>query len=317
MAGKYSVMAAFCVLLSACAKPELHLEGTTMATTWRVTVDGAPTDQSDVIRNEVQAKLDALEHIFSNWQNDSAVSRWNASRSTEFQPVPRELAEVANLALRIAKETDGAMDITIAPLIDLWGFGPAKPQTTPPNHEAVKHAMQHCGWQKLEVQIDPPMLRKSDPELTINLSTLVEGFASDTIAGLLQSSGHVRVLVDVGGAINARGKAWTIAVQEPGAATGDALATMQLTEEAVTTAGTYRKHFDQNGKRFSHIIDPRTGHPVSHSLISVSVFAKRAVIADGYDTGLLVLGPDKGRELADKLGLKTIFITAQSQSEQH
>jgi thiamine biosynthesis lipoprotein len=238
------------------------------------------------------------------------VSQWNASRSTEFQPVPREVAEVVSVALQCARDTDGALDVTIAPLIDAWGFGPVKPDHLPPTDEEINAAKAHCGWQKLEVRLDPPMLRKSDPLLTINLSTLVEGYASDAIADLVQSLGCERVLVDVGGAINARGKTWTVGVQTPGGATGESLSRVPLHDEAVTTAGTYRKHFARDGQEFSHILDPRTGRPVSHALVSVSVFAKRAVIADGYDTALLVLGPQHAREVAQRLGLRTMMVTS-------
>ena len=280
-----------------------------MATTWRVTVEGTISEEPALLHARIQSRLDALEHIFSNWQSDSAINRWNNSTSTEFQPVPAELAELAEIALQIARETDGALDVTVAPLINLWGFGPTPPGALPPAPAAIHSAMQQCGWKKLEVRRNPPMLRKSEPGLTLNLSTLVEGYASDVIASMLQDNGHARVLVDVGGAINARGKAWTIAIQAPGAATGEALSTVQLQDEAVTTAGTYRKQFTLGEHAYSHIIDPRTGSPVTHNLVSVSVFEKRAVMADGYDTALLVQGPEYGRETATRLGLKTVFVT--------
>ena len=282
-----------------------------MATTWRVTIEGASDKDSTILRTMIQNRLDALEQIFSNWRSDSVVSKWNTATSTEFQPVPRELAEVVSLALQIARETDGALDVTIAPLINLWGFGPDSSGNTPPSDVAIQAAQRHCGWQKLEVQADPPMLRKTDPALTINLSTLVEGYASDVIADLLQAEGYPRVLVDVGGAIHARGKAWTIAIQQPDAAPGDAISTMQLHDRCVTTSGTYRKHFAHGNQQYSHIIDPRTGRPVTHDLVSVSVLADRAAIADGYDTALLVLGPVKGRETSERLGLNAVLVTAQ------
>ncbi len=296
-----------CLLSSACTRPEVELRGQTMNTTWRVVIDATNVDAGKV-QAAVQGRLDALEQIFSNWRGDSAVSQWNHSRRTDLQPVPREVAEVVAVALKTAAQTDGALDITIAPLIDLWGFGPAKTDGSLPTDAALQQAKQHCGWQKLEVQLDPPQLRKTDPELTINLSTLVEGYASDAVADWLQVQGYQRVLVDVGGAINARGKSWSVGVQVPGAAVGDSLTLVQLKDEAVTTAGTYRKHFAIHGQSYSHILDPQTGRPVTHDLVSVSVFHPRAVIADGYDTALLVLGPQRGRERAQQLGLRTLFV---------
>jgi thiamine biosynthesis lipoprotein len=256
----------------------------------------------------IQAKLDELENTFSNWRPNSAVTRWNVSRSTDFQAVPREVAEVVQVALQIARKTDGALDVTIAPLIDLWGFGTQGAITSPPTDVAISRAQEHTGCQKLEVQLDPPMLRKSDPLITINLSTLVEGYAADQLSTWLSAQGCKTHLVDVGGAIVARGKAWTVGVQTPEAMEGDTLSAVPLHDEAVTTAGTYRKHFASGQQRYSHIIDPRTGRPVRHGLVSVSVFHPSAMMADGYDTALLVLGPERGHSLAVKLGLRVVFV---------
>jgi len=300
------ISCALVLLIGSCTREPVILQGETMGTFYRVTLDDPQTD-AQAIHEVVQNRLDELEQCFSNWHEDSAVSQWNRSRSIDFQPVPREIAEVVTIALQAARDTDGALDVTIAPLIDLWGFGPRKPDHSPTDDEISK-ARAHCGWQKLTVQLDPPMLRKSDPQLTINLSTLVEGYASDTIADLVQSMGCDHVLVDVGGAITARGKTWNVGVQTPYESPGQSLSAVPLRNESVTTAGTYRKRIEHEGRYVSHIIDPRTGKPVEHSLVSVSVFASRAVFADAYDTALLVLGPERGRELAQKLRIKAMFI---------
>lgn len=276
-----------------------------MSTVWRVTAIDAP---AHISQDKIQRRLDALENIFSNWRPDSAVSRWNASRSTDFQAVPREVAEVVQVAMQIARETDGALDVTIAPLIDLWGFGTQGAITSPPTDVAISRAQEHTGWQKLEVQLDPPRLRKSNPLITINLSTLVEGYAADQLSAWLSAQGCKTHLVDVGGAIVAKGKAWTVGVQTPESMQGDALTAVPLRDEAVTTAGTYRKHFEEEGRRYPHILDPCTGRPVKHDLVSVSVFHSSAMIADGYDTALLVLGPGRGQSFAEKLGLRVIFV---------
>jgi len=304
--GHSSAVGLVLVLLVGCSRSATKLEGTTMNTSWRVTIDESVSNSS-ALRDEIQTKLDHIEQVFSNWRSDSAVCVWNASRTTDFQSVPREVAEVVSFALQAARDTNGALDVTLAPLIDLWGFGPTKRDHLPTD-AAITAAMNHCGWQKLEVKLDPPMLRKTDPLIEINLSTLVEGYASDVIADWLQAHGYSRVLVDVGGAINARGKTWLIAVQTPNATTGEHFTTVPMRDEAVTTAGTYRKRFEHEDKQLSHILDPRTGCPVEHSLVSVTVFAKRAVIADGFDTGLLVLGPQTGRETAQKLGVRAVFV---------
>ncbi|MFZ4595296.1 MAG: FAD:protein FMN transferase [Verrucomicrobiaceae bacterium] len=280
-----------------------------MSTSWRVSVIDAPPS---VTQATIQARLDNLENIFSNWQPNSAVSRWNASSSTDFQAVPREVAEVVHVAVQIARETNGALDVTVAPLIDLWGFGTQGAITSPPTDEAIDRAQEHTGWQNLEVQLDPPRLRKSDPLITINLSTLVEGYAADQLSAWLSAHGCKTHLVDVGGAIVARGKAWTVGVQTPESMQGDTVTAVPLQDEAVTTAGTYRKHFESGQRRYPHILDPHSGRPVQHGLVSVSVFHRHAMMADGYDTALLVLGPERGRDLAQRLGLRAMFIEEQT-----
>lgn len=276
-----------------------------MSTSWRVSVIDAP---ASVNQAAIQARLDEVENLFSNWRPDSAVSRWNTSRSTDFQPVPKEVVEVMQVARQIAQETDGALDVTIAPLIDLWGFGTGGPIQSPPSEAAIQQAKQHTGWKQIQVQLDPPMLRKSDPLITINLSTLVEGYAADQLSAWLSAQGCKTHLVDVGGAIVATGKTWTVGIQTPESMQGDALTAVPLQDEAVTTAGTYRKHFESGQQRYSHILDPRNGRPVQHGLVSVSVFHPSAMMADGYDTALLVLGPERGRSLAEKRGLRAVFV---------
>lgn len=294
------------LMLSACSPKPAHFEGATMATTWRVTI----ADSSDaMLKQTIQHRLDELETIFSNWRIDSPVSRWNASTTTAFQPMPREVIEVMQVALQISEQCDGAMDVTISPLINLWGFGPDHPSSSPPTAEQIAEAKSRCGWRKLQVQTSPPMLRKLEPNVTVNLSTLVEGYAADQIAALLESKGCHRFLIDVGGAIVARGQSWNVGLQTPNAPTGEALGSVPLQDMAVTTAGTYRKHREFGGRRFPHIIDPTTGRPVQSNLVSVSVFHERAVVADGWDTALLVLGPERGRALAQRLGLRAVFVT--------
>jgi thiamine biosynthesis lipoprotein len=216
--------------------------------------------------------------------------------------------EVMEIALKISEQTDGAMDVTVSPLIDLWGFGSKGRISSPPSDAVIAEAMSRCGWRKIEVKHEPPMLRKVDADIEINLSTLVEGYAADELAKLLSAHGCERFLIDVGGAIVAHGQTWNVGVQTPGAAQGEAMTSVPLRDMAVTTAGIYRKHFESGGVSYPHILDPHTGRPIGTALSSVSVFNERAVIADGWDTALMVLGAGRGRALAAKLGLRAVFV---------
>ncbi len=302
------MLVAIALLPAACIPQRTeHLEGSTMSTTWRITVRNTHSRPSS---SACQDRLDALEQLFSNWRTTSAVSVWNRSRSTDFQPVPRELAEVVDLALRTAHDSGGALDVTLAPVIDVWGFGSAGPVASPPSDGRIRAALQHCGWQRLEVKLQPPMLRKTDPDLTINLSTLVEGYAADELAKMLRAEGFSNFLVEVGSALVAEDGPWFIGVQTPGAPQGDALAGLPVVNAGVSTAGTYRKRFSGSGRTYSHIIDPTTGKPVQSRLESVTVFARNAAEADAWDTALLVLGPDRGRSLANELKMRAVFLEA-------
>lgn len=290
-----------------------EFDGTTMGTTWRATVvlsQGMAKDDVEVV---LRKRLDELEDIFSNWRTDSVVSRFNASRSTEWQAVPHELAEVVSFAQRMSEQTGGAFDVTVSPLIDLWGFGAKGRITTPPDAEAVANAKARCGWQKLEVRLAPPMLRKSQPDLQINVSALVEGYALDDLTKRLKTHGLQNFLLEVGGELFASGTKpdgapWQVGVQRPEGGKGVVVGVMPLQNKALATAGTYRQFIESGGRRFPHVLDARTGRPVEHGLVSVSVFAESCLMADAWATALLVLGPQEGRAMADRLKLDAIFI---------
>jgi thiamine biosynthesis lipoprotein len=185
-----------------------------------------------------------------------------------------------------------------------------------PTQAAIADALQHCGSDRLQVQPSPAALRKLDAALTLNLSALVEGYAADQLGALLQARGVNDYLIDVGGEMlahghNPDGKPWQVGIQTPGARPGDAMTALPLSNQALATSGTYRQQFQHSGRSYSHIIDPRTGQPVAHRLVSVSVIHQRAALADAWATALLVLGPKEGRETASRLGLTAVFIESE------
>ena len=292
------------LLLTACG--ETSFGGRTMGTTWSLkTAQSAPADVGD----EVQHELDRCEAMLSNWRADSPVSRFNASRSTEWQPMPAEVIEIVEIAKRIADDTDGALDITLSPLVDLWGFGAQGRRITPPTDEEVQAVKKHCGWSQLEWRPEPPALRKKLPGVEIDLSSVVEGWVLERLAKRLKGD----FLLEIGGEVLARGFSanrtpWRVGVQTPDAPSGDVMQTLPLTNATLATSGTYRQHFEDDSNTFAHVLDPRTGRPVHHSLRAVSVMNDSAILADGYATALLVLGPQKGRIVAERLRLRVIWI---------
>lgn len=293
-------------LLGGCLREKGSTEagGRTMGTTWSL--------RSHVPFNEgllggIQHRLEAWESIMSHWRADSDLSRFNNSTSTDWVGVPTELAEVVEIAQQIGEETDHALDITIAPLVDLWGFGATGRRDTAPEETEIAKTKTLCGWQHLEVRLDPPALRKALPQLRINVSAVAEGWALDRLAKQLEAGGETDFLLEIGGEVLARGE-WRVGIQTPAAPPGEAAQTLLLKNQCLATSGVYRQHFSQEGKEYAHIIDPATGRPIEHALASVSVIHPSASRADGWATALLVLGPVKGRELAQKRGLQAVWF---------
>lgn len=294
------------MLLSGCsrdAKP-ITLGGRTMGTTWSLRLDAGA---ASVRQSDLQQQLDAWDAILSHWQTDSAISRFNDSASTDWVAVPAELLEVVELAQQIGSETDHTLDITLAPLIDLWGFGATGRRDSPPTETQIASAKAKCGRQHLQTRHDPPALRKDIPELRINVSAVAEGWALDKLARQLELAQVSHLLLEIGGEVLARGE-WRVGIQTPAAPPGELAQTLLLKDQSIATSGVYRQHFSVAGKEYAHILDPRTGRPIEHNLSSVSVIHASAAQADGFATALLVLGPDDGRRLAEKLGLRVIWF---------
>ena len=290
------------LLLCGCKRDDrlITMSGRTMGTTWslRAYANGKSIRQIDL-----QQQLDAWEAILSHWQPDSALSRFNASPRTDWISVPAELIEFVELAQQIGHDTDHALDITIAPLVDLWGFGANGKRDSPPTEAEIAAAKANCGWQHLHVRNDPPALHKDIPQLHINVSAVAEGWALDKIAQQLGT----HFLLEIGGEVLARGE-WRVGIQTPAAPPGAAAQTLILKDQSIATSGVYRQNFITDGIQHSHILDPRSGRPIEHNLASVSVIHSSAAQADGYATALLVLGPKQGRKLADQLGLRVVWF---------
>jgi thiamine biosynthesis lipoprotein len=294
------------LLLSGCSREDklLTIGGHTMGTTWSLRADA---ETRAIHQKDLQQQLDGWESILSHWRPDSAISRFNSSTRTDWIAVPAELVDVVELAQKIGGDTDHALDITLAPLIDLWGFGATGKRNIPPSDDEINKAQAQCGWKHLHARHAPPALRKDIPKLRINVSAVAEGWALDRLGKHLEAQGVKRFLLEIGGEVLARGE-WRVGVQTPSAPAGETAQTLLLKDQAIATSGTYRQHFAATGREYAHILDPRTGRPVEHHLASVSVVHSSAAQADGYATALLVLGPEAGRKLAEKRQLNVVWF---------
>ncbi|HGN9285441.1 TPA: FAD:protein FMN transferase ApbE [Klebsiella quasipneumoniae] len=318
-----------CVLFSGCdsattpatpASTATVLDGKTMGTFWRVSVIGVDEAKAQALRAKVQAQLDADDRLLSTWKNDSALMRFNHATDTRPWPVSEAMADIVTLSLRIGAKTHGAMDITVGPLVNLWGFGPDKQPVATPDAQAIAAAKARTGLQHLQVinQSGRQFLQKDIPDLFVDLSTAGEGYAADHLARLMEQEGISRYLVSVGGALvsrgmNGEGKPWRVAIQKPTDRENAVQAIVDINGHGISTSGSYRNYYELDGKRISHVIDPQTGQPITHKLVSVTVIAPTALEADGWDTGLMVLGPEKAQQVVREQGLAVYMIVKEGE----
>jgi len=278
--------------------------------------EGSPgsTIKLETIDQFVVEAITAVDAMMSTYKPDSELSLFNASESTEWFDVSQELAETAALAIRIASGSDGAFDVTIAPLVDLWSFGPSPDPSHPtPSENEIASAREEMGLQHFLVRLAPPALKKSIPALSIDLSGIAKGYAVDQAGFVFESAGVKNYMIEIGGEIRARGErspgqAWRIGVESPVAATRKVDRILGLHDASIATSGDYRNYFEVDGQRYSHLIDPRTGRPIAHRLASVSVIHESCAEADAWATALAVLGPEEGYAAAVKYDLAALFL---------
>lgn len=305
----------FTLTLAGCGPaPPVVVGGETMGTTWSARLAALPDSLDEAqVRERLASRLTAINAAMSNYDPAAELARLNAARSTDWLPVSAELLAVLAAAQDLSRETDGAFDVTIGSLIEAWGFGPRGPRSGLPAAGEITAALAGGGWRKLELRSEPPALRKADPALEIDLSAIVPGYAADRLAQELDALGVPAYLVDVGGEIRARGTRadgtpWRVAVERPAVGRTGLEWIVDLQDQAIATSGDYRNFIEQDGQRYPHIIDPRTGRPVQHGLASVTVIADTAMEADALATTLLVLGPEAGAAFAEARALPAAFI---------
>ncbi len=289
-------------------------EGGTMGTTYlvRVVPDVGVVVDEAALAEEIQQVLDGIESEMSHYRSDSEVSRFNQARHTEPIAVSAQTFDVVAGAIAIGRASGGALDITVGPLVNAWGFGPEEPAVLPPDGARVQELLEATGLDRLELDARIPTIRKALPEVEVDLSAVAKGYAVDRVAETVARRGHHRFMVEVGGEVVARGtnpggRPWRIAIERP-TAEGGIKEVVPLPRGAMATSGDYRNVREVEGRLLSHTIDPRTGHPVTHRLTSVTVVADSCLEADGLATALEVLGPEAGYALAEELELAALFL---------
>ena len=294
------------------------VQGETMGTFWSVRAV-MPAELSLVSRARgIQAVLDLVDGQMSTYKPGSALSRFNAAPAGTWHVLPAECFEVARHALQVARESDGAYDPTVGPLVNLWGFGPDAARREPPSRESIDAARERIGWSRLTLDAATHSVFQPGG-VYLDLSSVAKGYAVDLLGRELDRAGIDAWLVEVGGEMKGKGRKpdgspWRIGIERPGAAKGAVQSIDQLSQvvclsgRAIATSGDYRRHFDADGVTYSHHIDPRTGWPVPHAVASVSVLAGDAMQADPMGTLLTVLGPEQGMAYARERGIAVMFI---------
>lgn len=309
-----AVVAAAAAFVAACSAEPRVYAGRTMGTSYSVSVGGAPPAAAlDGLAARIQETLDAIDGRMSTYKPDSELSRFNAARDTAWRPASPQLVEVVAEALRVSRLSGGAFDVTVGPLVDAWGFGPAPAPAGAPPPEALARAAARVGHAQLEVRAAPPMIRKRRPDLSVDLSAIAKGYAADRVAALLRARGIENFLVEVGGELRVAGVApagrpWRVGIERPADGPRAVFLALALEDGGVATSGDYRNYREIDGRRYAHEIDPRSGAPVRHRAASVTVIDATAMRADALATALFVLGERDGLALAEREGLAACFI---------
>lgn len=276
------------------------LRGHTMGTTYVVHVVVPAGMNIKPLQQELETCLESINSRLSTWREDSEISQFNRCTQTAWFDVSRETAEVVAAGLAWAKETEGAFDVTVGPLVALWQFGPAA-RPEPPSPQEVAEVRQRVGWHGVEVRHEPPALRKLRPDVELDLSGIAKGYAVDEVARRLDRLGLTAYLVEIGGELRAKGTkpdgtTWRIGIETPLVDQRRIGRTLELSDVALATSGDYRLFREGGQGRWSHLIDPRSGLPVPQSLVSVTVLGENCQDCDALATALMVLGPERGWE---------------------
>ncbi|MEX2489933.1 MAG: FAD:protein FMN transferase [Pseudomonadales bacterium] len=289
------------IFLTGCGGPELvTIQGPTMGTTYTVKVFAAEVDEG-ALREDIKAELRRLNDLMSTYIEDSELSRLNQAPVGDWFEVSDETREVLALSREVYELSDGRFDVTIGHLVNLWGFGPDAADRQIPSEEAIEQARERTGFKLLTLR-DNRVRKEAD--VYVDLSAIAKGFAADQVARLVESSGGHNYLVEIGGELRARGvndrqRPWRIAIEVPKGIERSVYRTIELRNLGMATSGDYRNYYEIDGQRYSHTINPATGRPIAHNLVSVTVLASTAALADGLSTAINVMGPEEGLALAE------------------
>lgn len=296
---------------------EIHrLEGSIFGTFYQISLNDRLDDKRlQQLQEGVEAELEQINTSMSTYREDSELSRLNRQPVGEWMAVSAGLMQVLQAANGISAASDGAFDVTIGSLVNLWTFGPeARPLQVPADSE-LQQRLTETGWQSLELDAEGLRARRTRDNY-VDLSAIAKGYAVDRVSAWLKTQGLNNHLVNIGGDLIASGwrdnqqQPWRIGVELPDSSQSQvARHILSISNLSVATSGDYRNYFEADGQRYTHTIDPRNGRPVQHNLASTTVLHPSNMLADGWATALLVVGPDIAKQLAEQHGLMVLLLT--------
>lgn len=309
----------FYLLLISCSPSEPERDsqpftGGTMGTQYHITLVANQGETLNLNVEQLQLDIDAqlveINQIMSTYIPDSELMQFNRAPVNQVQALSKHLMNVFNIAQTVSQKSNGFFDITVAPLVNLWGFGPNMQPQKIPSREALALAQEHVGYEYLLLN-QKGAVRLSN--IQVDLSAVAKGYGVDWMIDFLQMQGIANMMVEIGGevrtlGVNAHGVPWKIAIEQPALLQTAAQLVLEMKNMSIATSGDYRNYFEVEGKRFSHTIDPFTGKPITHNLASVTVVDSTAAYADAWATALNVLGPVKGMALAERENLAVYMI---------
>ena len=304
--------------LSACQREpseSLIITGLTMGTSYSIKL--IPEEKSideKTIHVDIEQILVDINQSMSTYISDSELSLLNQSNTSDWQDLSDNLYFVIAHANHVSLITNGAFDVSVGPLVNLWGFGPDPFTREVPERSTIESTKQHSGYQKILFEHASKKISKSDPALYIDLSGIAKGFAVDKIAGYLDKQGFKNYLVEIGGeligkGVNANRQAWQIGIAQANPLDRSIQRIVSLNNIGMATSGDYLNYFEKEGVRYSHTINPATGKPINHKLASVTVLDKSTMHADALATAFMVLGTEKTHTLANKLGIAVYTLS--------
>ena len=295
--------------------PLEEFSGPTMGSLYHVSVDADLSDgERERIRGVIEQRLARVDGLMSTFDSASEISRFNRHASTEPFVVSDEVLEVLALALDVSERTGGALDVTVAPLVDAWGFGPEVSMDARPDSARVAELLALVDYRALVLDPVQRTVTKMNPAIRVDLSAIAQGYAADAVVTDLAALGLTSFLVEISGELKAvgtrrDGRAWRVGIELPDPAVSAVWGTVDLRDEGISTSGDYRSWFEVGGVRYAHLIDPRTGEARRMVGASVSVVHESVAVADAWDTALAVLGADEGYDVAVREGLAALFLT--------